>query len=120
MSPVHGNVRLRACAQVLSAALLFAYATAPASAQTVTLDRHIDLVADAGLEHVSMTDWRWKFFGVGPVDAGRTKTIGECGCLLAAYSAAIHQLAGGMLPWYPTRFDFFGGSDGAYDFNPRY
>ena len=25
-----------------------------------------------------------------------------------------------MLPWYPTRFDFFGGSDGAYDFNPRY
>jgi PKD repeat protein len=121
MSRVQDNVPLRACAQVLSAALLLACATASASAQTVTLNRHIDLVADSGLMHVSQADWRWSFFGVGPADAGpRTKTIGECGCLLAAFSAAIHQQAGGLLPWYPTRFDFFGGSDGAYDFNPLY
>jgi PKD repeat protein len=120
MSRVQGNVLPRAWARVLSAALLVAFATAPAIAQTVTLNRQIDLVADAGLEHVSQADWRWSFFGVGPADGGRTRTIGDCGCLLAAFSAAIHQQAGGMLPWYPTRFDFFGGSDGAYDFNPRY
>ena len=119
MSRVQGNVLPRGCAQVLSAALFVACATASASAQTVTLNRHIDLVADAGLEHVSQADGRWSFFGVGPADGPRTKTIAECGCLLAAFSAAIHQQAGGMLPWYPTRFDFFGGSDGAYDFNPR-
>ncbi|MGH8636270.1 MAG: PKD domain-containing protein, partial [Burkholderiales bacterium] len=87
----------------------------------MTLNRDIDLVADSGLVHVSQTDWRWSFFGAGPVDAGpSTMTIGDCGCLLSAFSAAIHQQAGGMLPWYPTRFDFFGDSDGAYDFNPRY
>src|SRR5688572_31399714 len=98
MSRVQGNVLPRACAQLLSAALLLAYATAPATAQTVTLNRHIDLVADAGLRHVSQADWRWSFFGVGPADGPRTKTIGECGCLLAAFSTAIHQQAGGMLP----------------------
>jgi PKD repeat protein len=120
MSRVQSKALPRGCAQVLLAALFLASTASSATAQTVTLNRDIDLVAESGLQHVSQTDGRWSFFGVGPADGPRTMTIGECGCLLAAFSAAIHQHAGGMLPWFPTRFDFFGGSDGAYDFNPRY
>jgi hypothetical protein len=91
--------------------------TAPAAAQTITLNRDIDLVADNFLVHVSQTDGRWGLALVGPADEPRTKTIGECGCLLAAFSAAIQPLATGMLPWYVTPFR---GGASALDFNPLY
>lgn len=121
MTRVQTNVLSRVSAQVLSVALLGAYATPSVSAQTVTLNRDIDLVADSGLVHVSQVDWRWSFFGVGPVGTEpRTITIGDCGCLLAAYSAVIHQQGGGLKPWFPTYFDYFGARDVANDFNPRY
>src|SRR5699024_8161827 len=90
---------------------------APAAhAQTVTLTHDIDLVQDAGLVHYSQTDGRWAYFSVR---GDSTVTIGQCGCLLSAFATVINQ-QGRMLPWFPTPFNYFGGYDGAFDFNPRY
>src|SRR5688500_5032526 len=91
-------------------------AASTAQAQTVTLTSDINLVTDAGLVHYSQTDGRWAYFSVR---ADPTISIGRCGCLLSAFATVMNQ-QGGMVPWFPTPFDFFGGSNGAWDFNPRY
>ena len=104
---------------VLAAALAVCWLAvmAPAAhAQTVTLTHDIDLVQDAGLVHYSQTDGRWAYFSVR---GDSTVTIGQCGCLLSAFATVINQ-QGRMLPWFPTPFNYFGGYDGAFDFNPRY
>ena len=110
--------RLRQAASIAAvlAVLSVAVATRAAQAQTVTLTHDIDLVLDAGLVHYSQNDWRWAYFSVR---GDETVTIGGCGCLLSAFATVINQ-QGRMVPWYPTRFDRFGGNDGAFDFNPRY
>ncbi len=110
----HGVVR-RALVSVL-AVLSMAGAARAARAQSVTLTSDIDLVQDADLVHYSQTDWRWAYF---TVRGDSSITLGQCGCLLSAFATIINQ-QGRMLPWFPTPFNYFGGYDGAFDFNPRY
>jgi PKD repeat protein len=102
--------------QFLSIALFIGGLASSAQAQTVTLARDIDLVTDNGLVHYSQTDGRWAYFSMR---GDPSITIGQCGCLLSAFATVINQ-QGGMVPWFPTPFNYFGGSDGAWDFNPRY
>lgn len=98
-------------------ALLFvATAARAARAQSVVLAHDIDLVLDTGLVHYSQTDGRWAYFSVR---GDSTIRMGQCGCLLSAFATILNQ-QGRMLPWFPTPFNYFGGSDGAFDFNPRY
>ncbi len=109
------SVVRRAIVSVL--ALLWMAGVARAvDAQSVTLTSDIDLVDDVGLVHYSQTDWRWAYFSVR---GDPTITLGRCGCLLSAFATIINQ-QGRMLPWFPTPFNYFGGYDGAFDFNPRY
>jgi PKD repeat protein len=106
----------RVCVQLLAAALVIACVTPPAMAQTVPLTHDYDLVTGSGLVHYAQTDGRWAYFNVR---GDQTVTIGRCGCLLSTFATVINQ-HGGIAPWFPTPFNFFGGSDGAFDFNPRY
>ena len=106
---------LRRTAPWLASCLVLANVT-PSHAQTVTLTRDYDLVDDSGLVHYSQTDGRWAYYSIR---RDPSVTIGRCGCLLSAFATVINQ-QGGMLPWFPTAFDYFGGSNGAFDFNPRY
>jgi PKD repeat protein len=106
----------RTRARGLLAALLMLGFASSAAAQNPTLTRDYDLVRDNGLVHYSQADGRWAFF---PMRDG-SRRIGECGCLLAAFATVLNYEGTGMLPWFPTRFDYFGGSSGAFDFNPRY
>ena len=106
----------RVCARLLLAALVVGCVAWPAEAQTVHLDRDYDLVRENGLVHYSQTDNRWAYF---KMKDDPSITIGQCGCLLSAFATVINQ-RGGMIPWFPTPFDFFGGRDAAFDFNPLY
>src|SRR3990170_2138229 len=104
----------RACAQLLLAALFIACVTSSAQAQSTLADRDYDLVTDNGLFHYAQTDGRWATFPAGPA---RTKSIGDCGCLLSVLSTVINHQVTGITPWFPTEL---AGGGGAFDFNPRY
>src|SRR6185295_4530610 len=66
--------------------------------------------------HYSQTDLRWSFYSVR---GDHTISIGRCGCLLSAFSTVLNHESG-MLPWFITPFDYFGGTLSSFDFNPRY
>jgi hypothetical protein len=101
----------------LALPLVLACGIPSAMAQTVTLGRDYDLVTDEGLVHYSQKDSRWAYYSVR---GDPTISMYECGCLLSAFATVINHEGSGMSPWFVTRFDFFGGSDSAFDFNPRY
>jgi hypothetical protein len=116
--------RPRLRAQLLSAVLFVGCLAQSAQAQTVNLDRDIDLVTDSYLIHYSQSDPRWAQRTLyGNINFAE-KTIGECGCLLAALATAINRNSHSrtMLPWFAARFydPISGQSIFDLDFNPWY